>query len=276
MSGYSPRNSCSPAKAKALRSKSKTCFSYQSLAKIARRFNAANPSQKITISNNRDELWAAIKRRIPECHNERCWINAKWIPYRVQTELVEEFKPPIPKGKNAWLNTDDIDHVIDRYERIFPAFRYIGTYPIDFTDVAPEVLNNLKRWLRSSKIKSIGLILNLDEHDEPGSHWVAVFMDKTRRSFEYFDSFGQSAPEEVNDLFEDVEYYSDKRWKFLENGIVHQLRNSECGVYAIHFIVKRLSGSSFHSVVSDIIRDDEMNAERQTYFDPNFAYDNTI
>ena len=31
-------------------------------------------------------------------------------------------------------------------------------------------------------------VINLDEHDQPGSHWVAVYDDGDK--VEYFDSFG--------------------------------------------------------------------------------------
>ena len=46
----------------------------------------------------------------------------------------------------------------------------------------------------------------------------------------------------------------------------HQLQNNECGVYAINYIVERLKGNTFEDVVSNVIRDNEMNKRRDLYF----------
>ena len=35
----------------------------------------------------------------------------------------------------------------------------------------------------------IGVIFNLDKHDQSGSHWVAMFIDLENKFFFYFDSF---------------------------------------------------------------------------------------
>lgn len=50
------------------------------------------------------------------------------------------------------------------------------------------------------------------------------------------------------------------------NNIQHQFENSECGVYSINFIIRLVSGESFDSVINDITKDDEMNANRKVYF----------
>ncbi len=50
------------------------------------------------------------------------------------------------------------------------------------------------------------------------------------------------------------------------NHIQHQFDNSECGVYSINFIIRLVSGESFDSVINDITKDEEMNANRKVYF----------
>jgi hypothetical protein len=270
---YSSGESCSPERRRLSRSGTgggvKSCFSYQSLARIARRFNAANPTNPITISRNRDDLWHAIRKRIPECKDERCWIQSRWITDGDRTVIEEDFKPPIPQGKYAWLNSDDIDRVLYQYEKIVPGFRFLGTHPIDFQTVIPEVWSMLKQFLRSSKVKKIGLVLNLDYHDEPGSHWVAVLIDKQTKTGEYFDSFGDDAPREVYELFDRIGGV-----QVLINKVAHQRKNSECGNYAINFIVQRISGSTFKQVTSNVIRDEQMNSNRKIFFDPHHSYKN--
>lgn len=50
------------------------------------------------------------------------------------------------------------------------------------------------------------------------------------------------------------------------NHIQHQFDNSECGVYSINFIIRLVSGESFDSVINNITKDEEMNANRKIYF----------
>jgi hypothetical protein len=50
------------------------------------------------------------------------------------------------------------------------------------------------------------------------------------------------------------------------NHIQHQFNNSECGVYSINFIIRLVGGESFDSVINNITKDEEMNANRKIYF----------
>jgi hypothetical protein len=50
------------------------------------------------------------------------------------------------------------------------------------------------------------------------------------------------------------------------NHIQHQFDNSECGVYSINFIIRLVGGESFDSVINNITKDEEMNANRKIYF----------
>ena len=46
----------------------------------------------------------------------------------------------------------------------------------------------------------------------------------------------------------------------------HQFANSECGVYSMNFIIERLKGKSFEEVTGNVVKDEEMNSRRKTYF----------
>lgn len=226
---------------------------------------------------SRDELWHAIRERMPECNNERCWIRSRHLKAKDREDLLEDFKPPIPQGKYDWLNTKDIDHVMNGYERVFPNFKYLGTHPIDFQSVEKKTFAPLNvSGLRRAGKRYAGMVLNLDSSDEPGSHWVAVFLDLEGRVFEFFDSYGEPAPQEVKDFYEDLNHRSRNGWRYRENKTEHQRKNSECGVYSIHFLVRRLSGESFKRATEDVIRDAEMNRHRAHYFDPHSPYNNYI
>lgn len=253
-------------------SKPETCFSHSSLKKIAKKYNKYNPRDKIPLSKSKSRLWHSIRERIPECDTEKCWVRApNWLSHSDKSDLIMDFKPPIPKGKNDWLATEDIDQVMDRYEEIFPHFRFLGTFPIDFQDVIPEAIRDLKRLKRDSAVKQIGVVLNLDKHDQPGSHWVAVLIDRKKRTLEYFDSFADETPEEVYEFHQN----HFPSYTLLENTIMHQRENNECGNYSINFLVQRMSGRSFDDVTQDVIRDPEMNEKRKEFFDPRDPYDNS-
>jgi hypothetical protein len=55
-------------------------------------------------------------------------------------------------------------------------------------------------------------------------------------------------------------FYNDKRFQF---------KNSECGVFSMHFITEMLSGKKFDDVITNIIKDDEVNKKRDFFYRPN-------
>lgn len=267
---YSSERSCSPRRKE--KNAVKSCFSWQSLARIARRYNESNPHDKIQIHSSHDKLWQAIRAKMPQCRDERCWIRAQYISEKDRQVLLEDFRAPLPQGKYDWLNTDDIERVLKRYERVFRTFVFLGAYPIDFQSVYADKFHplNVAGLLRAGK-RHAGLVLNLDRSDQPGSHWVAIFLDLKSKVMEFFDSYGVRAPKQVKAFFESL----GRGWTYKENKTAHQRKGSECGVYSINFIVRRLSGASFERIVNDIIRDEEMNGYRtKYYFDQYEKYNN--
>ena len=50
------------------------------------------------------------------------------------------------------------------------------------------------------KIKDWDYVINLDKHPDVGTHWIALFCDKTE--IVCFDSFGvEHVPEEIKEFF---------------------------------------------------------------------------
>ena len=90
-------------------------------------------------------------------------------------------------------------------------YKYIGAVPIDFDKklsiglcVVNELCNiNIKR-LYLAGIRYVGAVFNLDPHDQPGSHWVSLFINLFNGGIYYFDSYGNKPPQEVNNLMEKV------------------------------------------------------------------------
>jgi hypothetical protein len=243
-----------------------SCFTWQSLARIARRYNEANPQDKIVLYRNREQLWKAIKKRLPQCSDEKCWTKAEFLRADDRTELSQDFKPPLPRGKYTWLSTEDIDRVLHGYEKAFPKFKFLGAHPMDF-QTYNERFKPLQEIVTACArgIKNIGMVLNLDKSNDPGSHWVALHFECPSKTMEFFDSYGERA---TKDIMQFYELLRSQGWMYKQNKYQHQFKNSECGVYSIHFIVKRLLGQPFEQTVSDVISDAQMNAYRAEFFDP--------
>ena len=96
------------------------------------------------------------------------------------------------------------------------------------------------------------LIINLDRDDQPGSHWVAVYIDGDGNS-EYFDSFGRPPEKkEIKKLLIGDTVY---------NGIQLQSPfSSACGQYCVYFLFHRVRGD--RNVLSEFSSGDyELNDE---------------
>jgi hypothetical protein len=91
-------------------------------------------------------------------------------------------------------------------------------------------------------------VFNLDEHDEPGSHWVSLFIDLDDHFAFYLDSAGDPVPNEIKQLVERIRDQCSQIGKeitFYENSpMQHQYGNTECGVYSLFFIITMLTGEA--------------------------------
>jgi hypothetical protein len=121
---------------------------------------------------------------------------------------------------------------------------YLGTIPSDGIQkyILPKVMKGQK----------VAFVINTDPERKSGEHWTSIFIDPVgSHSVEYFDSFAQPIPPH---LMRDIKLIVDKiqpdsYLKFKENKIVEQRANSSnCGEFAIRFLVDRLRGNPFKDV----------------------------
>ena len=78
------------------------------------------------------------------------------------------------------------------------------------------------------------LVLNLDMEQDPGSHWVAIYIDAERHG-EYFDSFG------LMPLSRHIYQFLNrhcKQWTFNTTQLQHVI-SSMCGPYCIFYLLYR-------------------------------------
>jgi hypothetical protein len=214
-------NYCAPdSEAQESFRKSKTCFTLSSLQKLARAWNdryaGARAAPIMGIATlSKSALWRALNTRMQsQCSGmgaagrEGCWVDT--LQMGEHSEPFQDMRYPKPadwyRQPRKWLNNFNIEDVMEQYERD-PAnrYRFLGVYPMDFADVYTE-LNDV-RWsylTNGGTCDYVGLITNLDDHDEPGSHWTSFFavLDPKKPSFGayYYDSVSSPPTVEIKEF----------------------------------------------------------------------------
>ena len=260
-----------------------TCYTESSLHVLKKLWNARHPDLQIKTNDNR-VIWQTLKKYLRNtCKQERCWLNQNFTKGKLNKELLQyTFAPDSPeswkKEPNTWLNSLDIDNVMKQYENIYPRFEFIGPSPIDFDKrqeygecVWGELCHfNIKKKIKDD-VDKIGIVFNTDPHDEPGEHWVAVFIDIKKKFIFYFNSTGEKVIKEIKVFIDRVikqAKESNIDMKFIENHPKeHQKGESECGMYVLYMIIELLQGKKTpeyfqKNTVSDI----EMEKLRKVYF----------
>ena len=253
-----------------------TCYDKKALIEIIKDYNSQNPDNKIKYSSKESikSLLGKIDNVFKEkCSNEMCWAQNNNMMQK------EYFRPKKPiswnHNPNEWLNTNDIKNVLEQYEKSNPEFKLLGVVPIDFNSrIAPglcvdNVMCNFDiKYYNKSGISKFGAVLNLDKHDQPGSHWVSIFIDSEKKHFYYFDSLCSKCPNEIMEFYNTINLNlkSPSKYTFFKNQKRHQYKNSECGVYCIHFISKMIHNMSFDDYDGTVNYDDTMFNNRKVFF----------
>ena len=90
----------------------------------------------------------------------------------------------------------------------------------------------------------VSAIVNLDDSEGHGTHWVA-FVDDPRLPFiDYFDSFGQPPPQEL------ITFFAKLGKPFLYNSSqLQEIKSDYCGYYVAYYIAQRAKGLSPQEVL---------------------------
>ena len=275
---------CSPTAAKECKKKGKkckTCFNKTSLLKIARAYNKTAPKDKHIKTTNRtlDQLWTDLKSAFSnKCKTDECWLKQDLkMPSKVLTEIDHEtFRPEMSaemkKNKHEWLSNYDIGKVLYQYADHHPDFIFFGPVPVDCPNGIMCELSSMNPVnLKKDKITRIGIVFNLDKHNQPGSHWVAMFIDMTHplHYIDYFDSAGDEPPGLIKKFMNSIKTKFDKnkdQSALIYNNRRHQFGKSECGVFSIYYILSRIEGKTPHQLSKKHIKDSHMNKLRDYYF----------
>jgi hypothetical protein len=237
-----------------------SCLPEDILLKIKHEYNINHPETPIK-TNHFTEIWNELKNKL-DCKKEDCWLK-EIRDTKLRKEIDEMIFAPDqpPEWKNnpeEWLSNYDIINVLKQYEKTYKHFKFIEPTPIDFDD-KPDGMNGscvteelckfeLKRYIKKG-ITKIGIIFNLDKHNESGSHWVSLFIDLDDKFILYFDSAADIIQPEIQELVErilkqgsqlgiQIQYEKD------DKPFEHQMGNTECGMYSLYFIITLLTNKS--------------------------------
>jgi hypothetical protein len=187
--------------------------------------------------------------------DQRSFLYALPLSFEEQTQLEKTYlRPKQPeewkKDPDAWLDSNNIRDVMKQYEEKYKDFLFLGPYPIDFaspdkySDESKCLINEMctldldKKELEGKRY--IGIIFNLDRHDQGGSHWVAAFINIPKNFCYYFDSYGMEPPSPIYKFMQWLTI-QEPNMKLGWNGVDFQRSNTECGMFSMYFIDRMLA-----------------------------------
>ncbi len=299
-------------------SKTPSLFKKSSLIKLINTWNSCRKNKieyKTTYTSKKlSELLNNNIKSICDDKQYWCWPGvirrlAKDSKMRENIKLIEktELRPEMPiewyKNPIEWLSNYDIEDVMIQYnndKKYFYAF--LGVFPIDFSEedkfgrcLYSHICSlDVKKYNRKG-IKYMGLITNLDKHDENGSHWTSTFIiiDPNNKSFgaHYYDSNAIDIPKYILKFINNIKkqlsvIYPKNEFKITCNKKRHQMKNTECGMFSMAYQIRWLnaiikykklkltspyedSNFIYHIINDKNINDVNMEESRKYLYRPN-------
>jgi hypothetical protein len=282
MSDTNPNIKCAPYANKSVGS----CISLNVLCAMATAFNKTEtPDKHIKLSIKRETLHPIKykkylinefeKRMKDKCSDQQCWGKQEFMQY-VEPYIKEElhkhtFRPKGPEGKFTWLNTFDIINVMEQYWKPEEGKLFWGAIPMDYAKLSylTHITNANYQELLDNKLYKLGIIFNLDDHDQGGSHWVALYTDLKKGKIYYFDSVAEPPERRVRELMKKQENFMKSigiNTDVNYNKTVHQREGTECGVYSIFFLLRMSVDFCFKEHCKQIVPDKKVNWLRDIIF----------
>jgi hypothetical protein len=246
------------------RNKGASCFDNSLILEMRDYWNETYPLNKVPASITKpNKILSFIQSNIP-CKREICWLNQQFMTRNISKERLHSirkvsFAPFAPliwrNNLNAWLSNVDIDNVLNQYESLYNGYKHISTASIDFAEKNDgrcinrilcdfDIMSYIKR-----KLTKISIVLNTSKSGEPGEHWIAVFININKGTFHYYDSLGGLTPPEIIKFYKNIEKQcsnNNKKLKYIENNVVHQYNDGQCGMFCLNFIINMLVMNKFN------------------------------
>lgn len=219
----------------------------------------------------------------------------------------EHLRPEMPiewyKNKTEWLSNYDIEDVMIQYDKCNKyKYAFLGVYPIDFSEedkfgrcLYSQICSiDIKKYI-NKKIKYLGLITNLDKHNQGGSHWTSTFIiiDPKNKCYgaHYYDSNGINIPAYVKKFINNIKksllkIYPKSKFRITYNTKRHQRKNTECGMFSMTHQIRWINSilkykelnlpdpykdeHFMNCITNDAnITDENMNKNREYLYRPN-------
>lgn len=274
-----------------------TCYTEPVLREMVSIWNSIHPTQRILTQKTGNAyvkyVLKQLSTKLKDCEDELCWLEHIVQDTKQMSDIERKVFAPKPddwhKGLTSWLSNDDLDAVGYQFEDIHPTFKFIKTTPKDFDTVRYEddytreyVSNDLTQLplqeYKTDGYESFGVFINMDKHDESGSHWVTLFVSMKHKLIVYFDSYGMHPPNTIRRLIGNIKKKAQQEFgEKYESMIItkrHQFGDSECGMFGIYFLSRMISSKSPRSVVKRFqcgtrFLDTKIREKRKKYFRVN-------
>jgi hypothetical protein len=228
------------------------------------------------------------------CDSELCVLTSNLFQNFVVTKGAENdvkrdvevrFKPKGPRDNTDLLSNYDIDGVMRKW-----AYKFETFYPCPFAMMDFETNGDqfgefcFKSMLEGKlgfggtrkKFDCFGCVVNTDVSSGRGKHWVAVFVDCRKPSVwhvEYFNSVGNPPPKPMIKWMErtksDLYKHGGGSAEVLSipvTDVDHQESQTECGLYSLYYIRRRIENTPHTFFQTKIVPDDAMTEFRKHIF----------
>ena len=207
----------------------------------------------------------------PVCDDKQywCWTGAiSNIAKDTKTKDIikmiesEDLRPEMPiewyKNSTEWLSNYDIEDVMKQYDKSpHHKYAFLGVFPIDFSEedkfgrcLYSQICSlDVKKYI-NKKISHLGLITNLDKHNQGGSHWTSTFIiiDPLNKCYgaHYYDSNAIAIPAYIKKFIFHIKkrllvIYPKSDFKITYNTTRHQRKNTECGMFSMTHQIRWLN-----------------------------------
>lgn len=242
-------------------------------------------------ANTKDAKIVRQAAAVLGCDSESCVLTSSQVKTKIGSDVINreiaiKFKEQGPKNSNDWLSNINIDKTLQKWA---VEFDDLYVYPFCMSDfyktrgslatIRPcdilegKVSQKIASGTVTRPCKRMCCVLNTDVSTGRGIHWVCMFVDCTKNpiTIEYFNSAGnppflnavkwmeQSRAELIKCTGKQVETIS-------VTSVPHQESDSECGVYCLFYIRKRLEGTPIQYFMDKRIPDIDMTEFRKYLF----------
>jgi hypothetical protein len=280
-------------------SKGYSCFSNQSLVKIANTINQGSYANKIpsdlihrTSQNNdtaRKQLISLIRKALrPSCtedlphHEDSCALQTLKVDIGDDKYAIP---PPAPNNKlilNKPWSTSEVQAAMNYIELKHPNFMFLEPAPMDFDTrsktgqcIVSELCSFDIRDVLRHKKQCFGTLFNTHPSYKPGGHWICMYACLYSGRVCFYDSYGFLPEKEIVRFMKRIQsQYREvfgKEMKMLYNDYQNQHKNVECGTFCIMFLSEMARHGNMEKAIRYIKDDDRVRELRTDIFTYNYG-----